>query len=307
MNVSSGTLNLAGATTGIVMGGNTASGAPATFTQTGGLVNVGSETIYMANEPGGVSQMSLGGGTFNSNGGSVVVGERDDATLTVSGNAVVNLNNNVYINNSAGNAYTLDCTLNMQGGTVTQIGNNMFVGNGLGTGTYNQTGGGYICESAIGVYIGNGTAGGAGVMSVSGGTFVETGGTMVVGQNSTSSGSLSVGGGASLAGVYAPGIVLANNSSAGTVSLLTKGVLLVGALGISQGSGTGTFNLDGGTLAANGSNANFMQGLTAAIVEENGGVIDNRGNAITIAQDLQSGGLNPVDGGLLFLGAGPRP
>jgi fibronectin-binding autotransporter adhesin len=304
VNISGGTVNLYGATTGIVMGGNTASGAPATFTQTGGLLNVGSETIYMANEPGGVSQMALSGGTFNSNGGSVVVGERDNATLTVSGNAVVNFNNNVYIDNSAGNAYTLNCALNMQGGTVTQIGNNLFVGNGLGTGTYNQTGGGYICESAIGVYIGNGTGGGTGVMSVSGGTFVETAGTMFVGQNAASSGSLSVGGGASLAGVYAPGIVLANNGATGAASLLGNGALVVGTGGISQGSGAGTFNFDGGTLAANGSTVNFMEGLTAAIVEEDGGVIDNRGFAITIAQNLQSGGLNPVDGGLLFQGAG---
>ena len=304
VNVSSGTLNLAGATTGIVMGGNN-TGAPATFIQTGGVVNVGTETTYMANEPGGVSQMFLSGGTFNNASGSVVIGERDNATLTVSGNAVVNLNNGVDIDNSAGNAYTLNCTLNVQGGTVTQVGGNFIAGNGLGTGTYNQTGGAYICESAN-VLIGNGIAGGTGIMSVSAGTFVETGGTMVVGQNSTSSGSLSVGGGASLAGVYAPGIFLAGGSTGatGTVSLLTNGALLVGALGISQGSGAGTFNLDGGTLAANGSTVNFMQGLTAAIVEESGGVIDNRGFAITIAQNLQSGGINPVDGGLLFQGAG---
>ena len=63
-------------------------------------------------------------------------------------------------------------------------------------------------------------------------------------------------------------------------------------------------NFDGGTLLASGSNASFMFGLTAANVEELGGVVNNGGFAITIAQDLQSGGVNPVDGGLLFQGTG---
>ena len=65
-------------------------------------------------------------------------------------------------------------------------------------------------------------------------------------------------------------------------------------------------NFDGGTLLASGSNASFMSplGLTDASVEELGGVINNGGFAITIAQGMQTGGINPVDGGLLFLGAG---
>ena len=316
VNVSSGTLNLNGTGStgivgGLVLGGGGATGSPATFNQTGGLVNVGNGTIYLANEPGGVTNMAISGGTFNDGANGIIIGERDAATLTISAGAVVNFSGNVLITNN--NPYPTtpaNGTLNMQGGTVTQSGGSFIVDNGPGTGTYNQTGGLYICESPNGVYIGNTLAAGysgTGSMNVSGGTFVQTTNLMQVGAGTANSvGVVTIGGGASLGGVYA----LASSSpttATGAVSLLANGLLLVGSGGISQGSGTGTFNFDGGTLAANGNNANFMQGLTAAIVEEDGGVIDNRGYAITIAQDLQSGGLNPVDGGLLFEGVEPRP
>ena len=80
VNVSSGTLNLngtgsTGTVGGLVLGGGGAIGSPATFNQTGGLVNVGNGTIYLANEPGGVSQMSLSGGTFNDGANGIVIGE----------------------------------------------------------------------------------------------------------------------------------------------------------------------------------------------------------------------------------------
>ncbi len=308
VNVSAGTLNLYGASTGIVMGGNTATGAPATFTQTGGLVNSGSETIYLANEPGGVSQMVLTGGTLNSNGGTVVVGERDSATLTVGGNAVVNLSGDVLINNNATGS-PLNDTFNMQGGTVTQNAAHFEVGNNTGTGTYDQTGGLYVANISGGVYIGNSTTTGSGVMTVSGGTFEETAGIMRVGQNAYSAGTLSIGGGPSPAGVYAPSVAFAYNSvnATGVVNLLAKGGLLTSQISetsTSGGTGSGTFNFDGGTLGASANSATFMQGIDAANVEEAGGTIDNLGFAITIAQNLQHGGINAIDGGLVFSGGG---
>jgi autotransporter-associated beta strand protein len=300
VNISAGTVNLSGANSGMVMG-NGGTGATAQWNQTGGLVNVGNGTIYAANNPGGSTQMVISGGTFNA-GGEFWLGTRDDATLTVSGNAVVNLQGNMWINRDY-SGQTLNSVFNMQGGAVSQGGSYFVVGNGLGTGTFNQTGGFFDCTSAAGSYIGNGTSG-AGIMSVSGGTFTQTTDVMRLGQNGNATGSLSVGGGTAAAIVSVPTISFGNNSAsaAGTVNLLSKGLLEVGT--ITQGPGFGTFNFDGGTLQATGVNATFMQGLTNAYVEDAGGAVDNGGYAITIAQNLQHGGSSVTDGGLIFRGAG---
>ena len=223
--------------------------------------------------------------------------------MTIGGSAVVNLQGNVLINNNAGNAFgSLNSTLNMQGGMVTQGGSNFVVDDAQGTATYNQTGGTYVCESTNGAWIGNSTAADSGIMTVSGGAFVETAGLMRVG--ATSAGTLSVGGGPGPAAVSCHRL-FANNGARNRRRLpADRRDTPRGQIDQPLNEGSGTLNFDGGTLLASGSNASFMFGLTAANVEELGGVVNNGGFAITIAQDLQSGGVNPVDGGLLFQGTG---
>ena len=72
--------------------------------------------------------MTISGGTLTTaSGGNVWVWVRDNGTLTVSGNAVLNLGGQMWI----GRAYdsqNLTGTLNMNGGTVTQSGIYFVVG-----------------------------------------------------------------------------------------------------------------------------------------------------------------------------------
>ena len=76
---------------------------------------------------------------------------------------------------------------------------------------------------------------------------------------------------------------------------------------ITQGTGSGTFNFNGGTLRAAANNGTFMNGLTQANVRNGGAIIDSNGFAVTVGQALAHstiGGDNATDGGLTKIGAG---
>ena len=55
---------------------------------------------------------------------------------------------------------------------------------------------------------------------------------------------------------------------------------------VSPGSGTGTFNFNGGTLQAGAASGSFMSGLSGAYVYSGGAVIDDGGNVVTMTQPL---------------------
>lgn len=76
-----------------------------------------------------------------------------------------------------------------------------------------------------------------------------------------------------------------NTGNKASVLNLNAGVCLANRVGATS-AGTPTFvNFNGGTLKANTSAANFLQGITLATIYEGGAVIDTT-NAITIAQRL---------------------
>ncbi len=82
---------------------------------------------------------------------------------------------------------------------------------------------------------------------------------------------------------------------------LNGGVLTTNGVEKTATAGSGTFNFNGGTLRAGSASATFMTGLTSAVVQAGGAVIDSNGYSITIGQALTDGG---GDGGLTKLGAG---
>jgi autotransporter-associated beta strand protein len=84
---------------------------------------------------------------------------------------------------------------------------------------------------------------------------------------------------------------------------LNGGTLAVSGISHS-GSNSATFNFNGGTLQAKADNANFMSGLTAAYVRENGAKIDTQNFDVSIGQALSHGGASATDGGLLKTGGG---
>lgn len=86
----------------------------------------------------------------------------------------------------------------------------------------------------------------------------------------------------------------------GMVTLATGGTLVTTNIAPHNVNGYGSFVFDGGVLRANGSTANYMFNLDAALVADGGAIIDTAGYDITIAQNLQAGGA----GGLVKNGLG---
>ncbi len=91
------------------------------------------------------------------------------------------------------------------------------------------------------------------------------------------------------------------NAGSGTYTYnLNGGTLTVPQIRKVGGSGFSTFNFNGGKVVAAASSANFMEGLDAANIQADA-VIDSSSHNISIAQSLADGGMG---GGLVKLGAG---
>jgi autotransporter-associated beta strand protein len=257
--------------------GTTASPAVGTL-NVSGSANLAASFVAVGSAIGGSSAGATG--TVNHNGGTVTTSQGGDAGLLVGGR-------------SSGSTAGIG-TYNLSSGTVNVNNNgNVWIG-GYGKGTNNQTGGTF--NTAGWTAIGR-QSGGTGVWNLSGGTLNHTGaGTRInVGESGTGTLNVSGSGQATTVG----GVRLAASSGGiGTVNLnggtITTPIVEVG------GGASSTFNFNGGTLRASASTATFMQGLTAANVQNGGALIDCQANNITIAQPLLNGG----SGGLRKLGTG---
>ena len=210
-----------------------------------------------------------------------------------------------------------------------------------GYGAYTQTAG----SGSVGGYLAVGGGAQGGVVSVSGGNFtLVTGDSGAVtlgynGSNAATYGVLNVSGSATFTdnantngGIWVGEVNngILNVSGNGTVAINSGGTVgsggglmlgkangvnsngTVNALGgtivtpyVTKGSGTGTFNFNGGTLKANAIAPNFMSGLTNAYVYSGGAVIDDGGFPITIGQPLLAPtGQGVSTAGLTFSGSG---
>ena len=86
---------------------------------------------------------------------------------------------------------------------------------------------------------------------------------------------------------------------------LASGTLAAGS--VAGGSGTSTFDFNGGTLQAGAGTTTSLQGLKTANVQAGGASIDTNGYSVTINQQLQhdtTSGAPATDGGLTKNGAG---
>jgi arabinan endo-1,5-alpha-L-arabinosidase len=231
---------------------------------------------YFANTQA-VGTVTHDGGTLTANGnfdGAFIIGGRNSAlgsgTYNLSGAGVVNANTNVRVG-------------------------------GRGTGTVVQTGGTFNATGYVSV---GRFAGASGAYNISGGTLKQSGTTsfLIVGEQGAGTLSVSGGGLVSLASALRVGY---STGGAGTVNL-DGGTLLTP--GVVRGSGTATFNFNGGTLKAAAGTVSFMQGLSAARVLSGGAVFDINGFDVTVAQPLTSptgstGGITKNGSGTLKLSA----
>jgi autotransporter-associated beta strand protein len=222
---------------------------------------------------------------------------QDNAQVILTG-----IGNGVYVGKTASSIGTVTQT----GGTINSRSAGVFqlaqqtesVGTWLQSGGTNYAGG----WVSIGRGANSGDTTPTGLLVVSGGLFdqTSTGNGLLVGEQGT--GTLTI----SNAGVVVSeadttgiGVAIGWNQGVGILNLDNGGTLVANY--VQNGSGSSTFNFNGGVLRAGSSTRlNFMAGLTAANVLA-GAVIDTGANTIDIAQPLLDGGMG---GGLTKSGAG---
>jgi autotransporter-associated beta strand protein/T5SS/PEP-CTERM-associated repeat protein len=206
------------------------------------------------------------------------------------------INNKIFVGNNRGTG-----TLSMSGGSLTKTaGDDTFVGRDSGTGILTQTGGTIALNHNL--YVGQG-GGGNGTLNVSGSSVLNTGRDFVIGREG-GTGSLNVTGGTItktgdekfIIGhnngtgtvVHSGGTISANNElyignansgARGTYTLSGTGALNVAnELVVGRESGTGTLNVNGGTITTSG-NGNMYVGRrngTGTLNQTDGTIVVNR-------------------------------
>ncbi|NCX99568.1 MAG: hypothetical protein EBX35_13585, partial [Planctomycetia bacterium] len=245
--------------------------------------------------------LTLFNGNWSGSGGFTKTG---NGTLTV-GNNYAGGTNRFNVGSDSGGPVTV------AGGTLNINPTQFFTfGDNNADSLFTQTGGVVNVNASAGSYIGNGTSATPYTASlvISGGTFNQSLDTLRVGQNGSSRGILTIGGG--------PGTAVANinivslgttaTGSLGTVNLLTGGTLATSSLTRGASTGTNIVNFDGGTLRASTNTTNLLTNI-ATFVRSGGARLDDGGFTVAIAQNLVAdptsagGGLTKSGTGLLRL------
>ncbi|MFD0895462.1 autotransporter-associated beta strand repeat-containing protein [Luteolibacter ambystomatis] len=268
-----------------VVGGNITLGdatnnGKLTFTGTTGF-GTGTRTVTTASE----AELS---GTL-SNGGLTHAGA-GKLTLSGTGSTLTSVQQTGAGNLEIPGAITLSgagsqfSTSALAGTSTVNIGGSLVYNGGsgfnviIGQNTANHNGvlnvSGSYTQNAESIFLGNNVA------TVTGTINVNSGGTVTFGTGMANSSASGTGG--------AAGVVLGRDGGIGTINLATGGTL-ASAKDIIRGTGTGTFNFNGGTLKALATRATFLQGLTAANINTGGAIIDSNGFDITIGQALLAG------------------
>ncbi|GAA5131942.1 autotransporter-associated beta strand repeat-containing protein [Luteolibacter yonseiensis] len=258
-----------------------------------GITSVGTSAVTNA-------QLLISGGSFNANVGNNAYDASISAGTTSGGAGDIRLTSGTLtvkrqlgLGTSSGGygAYT-------QTGGTASVGGFLAIGLGTGTGVFNQSAGSYT-NSAGAVTNGAGT-GSRGVMNLGGTAIYNQSGTgdtgIWLGENGN--GTLNVSGSATLTmAAVNNGIQLGRFASGSGTFNLNGGT--VTTFSVNKGAGAGTLNLNGGTLKAAAANAGFLTGLTSAFVNSNS-TVDNNGFAVTIGQAL----LAPTGDGVSATGLG---
>ena len=344
-----GTLNLSGSAvlnTGrdFVIGRE---GGTGSLNMTGGTITKTGDEKFLVGHNNGVGTVVQSGGTISANNELYIGNENSGArgTYTLSGTGALNVANEVVVGRESGTGI-----LNVDGGTMTTTGNgNMYVGRRNGTGTLNQTDGTIVVNKEFGVGTRDDNKIGTGTYNLSGGS-IAVANNFFVGKEQGASGTMTMTGGTlgtsdklqighnQATGVLTQsgGTVNVQNevyignensaSSVGTYTLSGTGAVNVGnEVQIGRDNGTGTLNLNGGTLmtkkleGGNGSATvnfnggvlkakenqdNLIQNLDVANVQSGGAKINSNGFNVATSQALTgTGGLEKLGAGSLTLSA----
>jgi len=275
-----------------------------TLNMTGGTITKTGDEKFLVGHNNGVGAVVQSGGTISANNELYIGNENSGArgTYTLSGTGALNVANEVVVGRESGTG-----TLNVNGGSITTTGNgNMYIGRRNGTGTLNQTAGviSVIKEFGVGTRDDNKT--GTGTYNLSGGS-IAVANNFFVGKEQGASGTMAMTGGTmttsdklQIGHNQATGIItqsggtvnvqnevyIGNENSASSVGAYTlsgTGVLNVGnEVQVGRDNGTGTFNLNGGTV-----NANKISGGTgSATMNFNGGVLKAKKDESNLIENL---------------------
>lgn len=316
-----------------------------TLTMTGGTINKTGDEKMIVGQNNAKGTVTQSGGTININNELFIGNENAGAegTYTISGTAALNVGNELIVGRESGTG-----TLNVDGGTITTTGNgNMYIGRKNGTGTLNQTGGAINVNREFGVATTQDGQASTGTYNLSGGSLAASN-NIFIGKEQGSSGTMDMTGGImstsdklQIGHNQATGVLtqsggtinvqnevfIGNENSAasvGTYTLSGSAELNVGndvivgrengtgtlnldggtvnATKITGGNGTATVNFNGGVLKAKRDEANFIENLDTANVESGGIKIDSNGFNVATSQALSgTGGLEKSGAGSLTL------
>jgi len=204
----------------------------------------------------------------------------------------------INVNNNAGGPLVYDAA---RGTSVFRPSDRgLVVGSGANnantSGTMTLTGGSFSTAGAKSPdVIGNGQ-GNSGSLVIDGGSFTSD--ELHLGAGGQGSGTLTLhSGSATIAAL------VFTHASGGTGTVQLNGGTFTTASITRSGGGAGTLRLNGGTLRAGASSAAFLSGLSSALVQSNGVIIDSSTHAITIDQPLLADPASP-GGGIAKSGSG---
>jgi autotransporter-associated beta strand protein len=268
--------------------------ADATFTK---ILGTSADVIQVGTAAGSSSTLRITSPTATPIAASHLrLGDAGGAgTLLQSGGAVTVTGGEVWVGQGAGSTGNY----NQSAGSLT-LGNWLAIGRSGATGTYRLSGNAVLSKLGAGNLI-IGSLGGTGSFIQTGGTVNVQSGNTLLGEDAGANGTYTISGGAATL----RDIILSQRGTGSGTFNLDGGTVTANRI-TRAGTGPATFNFNGGTLRAAGDNVDLMSSLTAANVEAGGARIDTNALNVTLSQPLRhdpSLGATP-DGGLTKTGAG---
>jgi len=327
--VASTTFNVAdgAAATDLLVSGVLRDGPGPTWpnSQTSSLVKTGAGTMVLTGTNTYSGETTVKAGTLlvsgsNTGGGVYSLGAAngDNGTLQMTGGGISA--SSLFVGrtgNARGTVAQTDGTITITGGAdAVRIGGGDGAGDAAAVGEYTISGGSLAVTNnlQVGAY-------GTGTLTQSGGS-VSSGGWLAIGRFAGSNGTYTISGGtlsqtnpARRLFVGEAGTATLNVSGSAAVNL-TGGMNFLGGTGtvnldggtvttplIEDGGGVSVLNFNGGVLKTSTSTTTFLQGLNNAFIKAGGATIDTNGYDITISQALLTDATS-TGGSLTKIGAG---
>ena len=263
-----------------------------------GIVNVQDTASLTVASDLNITDLDAGTATMNISGGTVraaslEVGKGGNVAGVVNTNGVINQTGGSLLQTGAGstnewrvggyngvNDSEVYGSYAISGTGILDVAGRAFQVGAYGRGVLDVSGTAQVTSTGGTIAIGR-FGGGIGLMNMSGGTVNQlTTGNYLIGEQGTGTFNMSAG---ILNIANANGLRMGHNAGAGQFNF-NGGTM--NAPAITRGTGTGDIYLNGGLVKASAANANFMTGLTRAIVGAGGAKFDTNTFNITVAQPM---------------------